>query len=342
MKSIKCSEVAQTIDGEIIGDSSLSIYNLNRIEFAKDGELTFYSDKKYKEYFDNTSATCVIVSKELDAKPTENQCFIKVEDPYAAFIRIIKLVEFINQESTTGIHKTATVGDNSFIDDTSYIGSNCVIGSNCRFDEGVYLDSNTVVGDNVQIGKNTRVYPNVTLYKDTIIGENCIIHSGAVIGADGFGYTENKEDGSFDKIPQIGNVILKNNVEIGSNTTIDRAVVGSTVIEDGVKIDNLCQIGHNCVIGENTAIAAQTGLAGSTKLGKRVRLGGQVGLAGHLNIGNDVILTAQSGTNKSLQDKGIYFGSPARPQLKAFKIEAALNNLPDLSKDVARLKKDKK
>jgi UDP-3-O-[3-hydroxymyristoyl] glucosamine N-acyltransferase len=342
MKSIKCSEIAETVNGEIVGDGNVSIYNLNRIEFASQGELTFYSDHKYKDYFESSEATCIIVAKSLDKSPKTDQIFIKVDDPYAAFIKIIKLVEFISEETAIGIHKSAVVGENTFIDESVSIGPNCVIGNNCRIEEGTIIEANCSIQDNVQIGKNNRIYPNVVCYKDIQIGSNCIIHAGAVIGGDGFGFTENKEDGSFTKIPQIGNVIIGDDVEIGCNTTIDRAVVGSTIIGNGVKIDNLCQIGHNCVVEENTGIAAQTGLAGSTHLGKRVRLGGQVGIAGHLRIGDDVTLIAQSGTNKSISEKGVYFGSPARPQMQAFKIEAALNSLPDLGKEVAKLKKDNK
>lgn len=339
MKSIKCSEIAETVNGEIIGDGNVSIYNLNRIEFASQGELTFFSDHKYREFFDKSNATCIIVAKNLDAKPKAGQIFIRVDEPYTAFIKIIKLVEFISEEFTTGIHSSAIVGENSFIDESVFIGPNCVIGNNCRIEEGTIIEANCSIQDNVQIGKSNRIYPNVVCYKDIQIGSNCIIHAGAVIGGDGFGFTENQEDGSFTKIPQIGNVIIGDDVEIGCNTTIDRAVVGSTIIGNGVKIDNLCQIGHNCVIEDNTGIAAQTGLAGSTHLGKRVRLGGQVGIAGHLKIGNDVTLIAQSGTNKSISEKGVYFGSPARPQMQAFKIEAVLNSLPQLERDVAKLKK---
>lgn len=341
MKSIKCSEIAETVNGEIIGDGNVSIFNLNRIEFASQGELTFYSDSKFQDSFIHSNATCIIVPKTLDKQPEAGQIFIKVDDPYAAFIRIIKLVDFISEENSIGIHKSAVVGENTFVDDSVSIGPNCVIGNNCRIEEGTIIEANCTIQDNVLIGKNNRIYPNVVCYKDIQIGSNCIIHAGAVIGGDGFGFTENSEDGSYTKIPQIGNVIIGDDVEIGCNTTIDRAVVGSTIIGNGVKIDNLCQIGHNCVIDDNTGIAAQTGLAGSTNLGKRVRLGGQVGIAGHLKIGDDVTLIAQSGTNKNLPDKGVYFGSPARPYMQAFKIEAALNSLPELAKDVSKLKKGK-
>jgi len=341
MKSIKCSEIAETVKGEIVGDENVSIFNLNRIEFATQGELTFYSDPKFLEALENSDATCIIVPKNLDRKPETGQTFIKVDDPYSALIKIIKLVDFISQEAATGIHKSAVVGENTFVDESVSIGPNCVIGNNCRIEEGTIIEANCTLQDNVQIGKNNRIYPSVVCYKDVIIGSNCIIHAGAIIGGDGFGFTENREDGSYTKIPQIGNVIIGDDVEIGCNTTIDRAVVGSTIIGNGVKIDNLCQIGHNCVIEENTGIAAQTGLAGSTNLGKRVRLGGQVGIAGHLKIGDDVTLIAQSGTNKSISKGGVYFGSPARPQMQAFKIEAILNTLPELAREVAKLK-DKK
>lgn len=341
MKTIKCSDIAKTINGKLVGARKKTIYNLNRIEFAGEGELTFYSDKKYENYFDSSEATCIIVKNDIAYKPKKNQCFILVDNPYHAFIKIIKLVDFISEEQKKGVHKTAIIGDNTLIDDTVTIGPNCVIGKNCRIEEGVTIEANTAIQDNVQIGKLTKIYPNVTLYKDTEIGQNCIIHSGVVIGADGFGYLEG-EDGSFDKIPQIGNVIIMNNVEIGSNTCVDRAVVGSTIIGNGVKIDNLVQIGHNCVIGDNTAIVAQTGLGGSTKIGKGVRLGGQVGLAGHLEITDGVMIAAQSGVNKSVKTKGMYFGSPIKEARRAYKIEAVINQLPELARELNALKSKNK
>ncbi|MFY8160745.1 MAG: UDP-3-O-(3-hydroxymyristoyl)glucosamine N-acyltransferase, partial [Candidatus Kapaibacteriota bacterium] len=193
-------------------------------------------------------------------------------------------------------------------------------------------------GSDVFIGKNTIIYPNVTIMNGTIIGDNCIIHPGAVIGSDGFGYYE--EGGKYIKIPQIGNVVIEDNVEIGANTTIDRSFIGSTIIKCGVKIDNLVQIGHNCVIGENSAMASQVGIAGTVTIGKNVRLGGQVGLAGHLKIADNVTIIAQSGVSKTILESGTYFGSPIKEATKAFKIEATLRNLPDLAKEVSNLKKE--
>jgi UDP-3-O-[3-hydroxymyristoyl] glucosamine N-acyltransferase len=240
--------------------------------------------------------------------------------------------------SISGIHPTAVVESTAQISPSATIGANCYIGENSIIKDRAVIYPNSSIQRDVTIGENCIIYSNVSIYYGCTIGRDCIIHSGAVIGSDGFGFQENK-DGSYTKIPQIGKVIIGDSVEIGANTTIDRAFVGSTIIEYGVKLDNLIQIAHNDEIGENSAMAAQVGISGSTKIGKRVRLGGQVGISGHIEIGDDVVLLAKSGVPKSMTEKGIYIGAPARDRLTAFKIEAVIHNLPQLSKDVDKIKK---
>jgi UDP-3-O-[3-hydroxymyristoyl] glucosamine N-acyltransferase len=252
----------------------------------------------------------------------------------------VQLIFLANEpeQNTFEIHPSAVIEQGAFVSAKASIGANCYIGKNVSIDEGVIIKSNCSIQQNVKIGKNTLIHSNVVIYKDCEIGDNCIIHSGVVIGADGFGYIENS-DGSYSKIPKIGNVVIGNNVEIGANTTIDRSLIGSTYISDGVKLDNLIQIGHNVEVGENSVMAAQVGVSGSAKIGKRNRFGGQVGIAGHLEIADDVIIMAQSGVAKSVTQKGMYFGSPIKDRITAFKIEAVIPQLPQIYKDINLIKK---
>jgi UDP-3-O-[3-hydroxymyristoyl] glucosamine N-acyltransferase len=236
------------------------------------------------------------------------------------------------------ISSAAHIAESAVIADNVTIEACVVIGDNVRIAQGTVIRANSTIYENVTIGENCCINSNVSLYNDTIIGNNCIIHAGTVIGADGFGYIEHP-DGSFTKVPQLGNVVIHDDVEIGANCTIDRAMIGSTIIKSGVKLDNLVHIAHNCEIGKNSASAAQTGVSGSTIIGERVRLGGQVGLAGHLTIADDVKLLAQSGVAKTIDKKGTYFGAPAKDQMKAFKIEAVIRQLPELLSDLRDLQK---
>lgn len=336
---IACEKIAKIVEGKIQGNPELLVYELNRIELAKEGDLTFFSDKKYEKYLRETQATCIIVPLNYQNDPaSEQQVFIRVTNPYFAFFTLLNYLDTYYQKFVSFIHPSAVVGKNCSIHPTAYIGPYCIIGDNCSIDEGSKLMSNIVLYDNVAIGKNTLIHSNVVCYYNTKIGNNCIIHSGAVIGSDGFGFIENK-DGSYTKIPQLGNVVIGNSVEIGANTTIDRAVVGSTIIEDGVKIDNLVQIAHNVYIGENSAMAAQVGISGSSKIGKRNRLAGQVGIAGHLEIVDDVIIEAKSGVPKSILESGVYFGAPPKKKAEAFRILTASNELPEILRQFSKLKK---
>lgn len=336
--SITINQLHEITGGRLVGHSDDLIINLNRIEFAIKGEMTFYADKAYLEYLEKSLATCIIIDEKFDFAPKDNQVFIFLNNPYQKFVELIKLIDSKQNKPTSGIHPTAIICDGASVHETASIGPYCYVGSNSEIGSNCLLSAGVIMGNDVIIGEGTKIYPNATIYHDVKIGSNCIIHAGAVIGSDGFGYLE-QSNGIYDKIPQIGDVVIGNNVEIGSNTTIDRAMIGSTIIEDGVKLDNLIQIAHNVIIGENSAFASQVGIAGSTKIGKRNRFGGQVGVSGHIFTQDDVILTAQSGVPSSITKRGIYFGAPAREHIRALRIEGAINNLPELAKELNSLRK---
>jgi UDP-3-O-[3-hydroxymyristoyl] glucosamine N-acyltransferase len=337
---LTAGEVANIVKGNLLGPDGLEITNIGKIENAKQGDLTFLSREEYAKYLENCFASCVLVPIGFVGVPYPEQSFIECENPYMALVTVLKLVAISQQtEKKPEIHRSALITLSAKIAKTVRIGARCIIGENCVIADNVELHPNVILYDNVIIGENTEVHSNVVCYDNTIIGKNCIIHSGAVLGADGFSFLENPTDGTYEKIPQLGNVMIGDNVEIGANTTIDCAMLDSTVIGNGVKLDNLVHIAHNCTVGDNTAMAAQVGISGSANIGKRNRIGGQVGVAGHLEIADDVILSAKSGVAKSIKDKGIYFGAPAKERLQAFKIEAYLRRLPDIAVDVEMLKK---
>lgn len=338
MLNLTCNEIAKILDGQIVGDSNIMINTIQPIEYASTGAISFYYNEKYILDFQNSSASCLIVPLDVSDAPKPGQAFIKVPAPYTSFVKLLKLIEAQGKIFSPTIHKSVVIGDNCNLDNSIQIDANCVIGNNCTIATGVKLFPGVILYDNVSIGSGTIVNSNAVIYQGVEIGSNCIIHAGAIIGADGFGYIENKDDGSYDKVPQLGNVVIEDEVEIGANATVDRALIGSTFIRRGTKIDNLVHIAHNCDIGENTGIAAQTGVSGSVVTGKRNRFGGQVGIAGHLEIPDDVTILAQSGVSKSINKSGIYFGSPIKEHLKAFKIEAVLRKLPELSSDINDIK----
>lgn len=338
MLNLTCREIAEIIGGNIIGDPALIINSILPIEKAGLGALSFFYHDKYEQFFHNSKASCIIISQNNCSLPSDNQAYIKVDDPYLSFVNLLKFIESKSIKHEFGLHKSAEIGINCRIDSSSLVSANCVIGANCIVSQNVVLKPGVVLYDNVEIGEGTVIHSNTVIYHGVIIGKKSIIHAGAVVGADGFGYVESKEDGSYDKVPQLGNVIIGDYVEIGANSTIDRALIGNTIIRNGTKIDNLVHIAHNCDIGENTGIAAQTGISGSVISGKRNRFGGQVGIAGHLEIPDDVTILAQSGVSKSIPKSGIYFGSPIKEHLKAFKIEAVLRKLPEMASELNDLR----
>jgi UDP-3-O-[3-hydroxymyristoyl] glucosamine N-acyltransferase len=330
-------QIAGILEGEIVGDPNIEVSRLSKIEEGSDGSLTFLSNPKYTNYIYSTKASVTIVNDTFVPESPITTTLIKVADAYKAFS---KLLEFYNQvklnksgiEQPSTISESAKYGENLYLGSFSYIGDNVVLGDNVK------IYPNSFIGDNVTIGNNVIIFAGAKIYSETVIGSNCTIHSGVIIGADGFGYAPN-EDGSYNKIPQIGNVIIEDNVDIGANSTIDRATLGSTIIRKGVKLDNQIQVAHNVEIGKNTVIAAQTGIAGSTKVGENCMIGGQVGIVGHLTIGNNVRIQAQSGVAGNIKDNEILQGSPTFGYSDFSKSYVHFKNLPKLAKEIEELKK---
>lgn len=327
-------DAASLIGGKIFGNENLFINNISKIEEAKKGDLTFLYLPAYEKYFPSTQASAIIVKPGFN-RSRDDITYIEVNSPNKAFFRLVD--HFFKPAITlTGIDSTAFVAEGAVIGENVSLGRNVVISRGCRIGNNTKIFHNTVLLDDVVIGENSLIYQNVSIREKCIIGSNVIIHSGTVIGSDGFGYSRN-EDGSYMKIPQIGNVIIEDDVELGSNVSVDRASIGSTIVKKGAKIDNLVQIAHNVVIGENTAISAQTGISGSTKVGKNCIFAGQVGLVGHVEIADNVIIVAQSGVSKGISKPGTYFGSPAKEFKTALKLEALIRNLPEFADRIKTL-----
>jgi UDP-3-O-[3-hydroxymyristoyl] glucosamine N-acyltransferase len=339
MPIFSTSAIAELVAGTLHGAGDCTIHALAKIESAHAGALSFIANSKYARFAEITQAECILVGKKFDlTAPRSEQikAVIVCDDPYLAFVRMVKEFAPDTSAKKNFIHSSAVIAETATIHPTAHIGAHVSIGEHCIIGDNVELRAGVVLYDHVEIGSGSVLHGNVVCYQDTKIGVCAIIHAGTVLGADGFGFAE-LADKSFAKIPQIGNVVIGDGVEIGANCTIDRAALGSTVIEHGVKIDNLVHVAHNCVIQEHTAIAAQTGVSGSTVIGKRNRLAGQVGVVGHIATADDVIVYAQSGVSHDIEQKGIYFGSPAKPHIETMKIEAASKQLPQLVRDVRAL-----
>jgi UDP-3-O-[3-hydroxymyristoyl] glucosamine N-acyltransferase len=330
-------QIAGILEGEVVGNPNAEVHELSKIEEGKIGSLTFLSNPKYNSFIYKTEATITIVNKTFEPESEIKTTLIKVADAYLAFS---KLLEFYDQArgNKSGIEQPSVISENTKYGKNLYLGSFSYIGLNVAIGNNVKIYPNCFIGDNVVIGDNVTIFAGAKIYSETLIGSNCAIHSGAIIGADGFGFAPNS-DGTFKKIPQIGNVIIEDNVDIGSCTTIDRATMGSTIIRKGVKLDNQIQIAHNVEIGENTVIAAQTGIAGSTKIGKNGMIGGQVGIAGHLTIGNNVRIQAQSGVGRNIKDDEILQGSPTFGYNDFSKSYVYFKNLPKIVAEIEELKK---
>ncbi|MDI9258360.1 MULTISPECIES: UDP-3-O-(3-hydroxymyristoyl)glucosamine N-acyltransferase [Flavobacterium] len=331
------AQIAGILDGEVVGNPDAEVFKLSKIEEGTAGSLTFLANPKYVNYIYTTEATITIVNANFEPESEIKTTLIKVEDAYKSFS---KLLEYYNQVKLmkSGIEQPSVISDNVTYGENLYLGSFCYLGKNVTIGANVKIYPNTFVGDNVTIGDNTIIFAGVKIYSESVIGAHCTLHSGAIIGSDGFGFAP-QEDGSYSKVPQIGNVILEDYVDIGACTTIDRATLGSTIIRKGVKLDNHIQIAHNVEIGENTVIAAQTGVAGSTKIGSNCMIGGQVGFAGHLTIGNNVRIQAQSGIGKNIADGETIQGSPAFNYGDFSKSYVHFRNLPKIVADVEDLKK---
>jgi UDP-3-O-[3-hydroxymyristoyl] glucosamine N-acyltransferase len=332
-------QIAEFLKGEIEGDPEVRVSSVSKIEEGQPGSLSFLANPKYEKYIYETTSSIVLVNRTFQPERKIDATLIRVDNAYEAFA---SLLDFYKQSATqmegtsslSSIHPTASIGDNVYVGEFTCICQNSSVGNGSKIYPQVYL------GDNVKIGDNTIIYPGVKIYNDCVIGSNCIIHSGVVIGSDGFGFAP--QDGSeYKKIPQIGNVVIEDNVELGSNITIDRATMGSTIIRKGVKLDNLIQIGHNVDLGENTVIAAQAGISGSTKIGRNCMIAGQAGLTGHLNIADEVKIAAQSGVSHDLKIKGeIVGGSPAVEIKRYRKAIIIYTQLPELREQVLKLVKD--
>jgi len=333
-------QIAGILDGVVFGNPDAEVYKLAKIEEGTEGSLTFLANTKYSNYLYTTNATIVIVNKSYELENEVKATLIKVDDAYSSFS---KLLEYYNQIKLmkSGIEQPSVISDGVIYGDDLYLGSFCYIGKNVRIGNNVKIYPNSFIGDNVTIGDNCVFFAGVRVYSETEIGNHVTIHSGSIIGSDGFGFAP-QEDGSFTKIPQIGNVVIEDYVEIGSCSTIDRATLGTTYIRKGVKLDNQIQVAHNVEIGENTVIAAQTGIAGSTKIGKNCMIGGQVGIAGHITIGNYVKIQAQSGIGKSLKDGEVVQGSPAFNYGDFAKSFVHFRNLPKIVNEIEELKKNNK
>ncbi|MDW5288410.1 UDP-3-O-(3-hydroxymyristoyl)glucosamine N-acyltransferase [Formosa sp. PL04] len=330
-------QIAGILEGEVVGNPDVEVSTLSKIEEGVEGALTFLANPKYIHYIYTTKASITIVNKTFIPEKDLNTTLIKVNDAYKAFS---KLLEYYNsaKSNKVGIEQPSFIGDSSIQGNNIYVGAFSYIGENVNLGDNVKIYPNAYVGDNVSIGENTILYPGAKIYSDCIIGRNCVINSGCIIGADGFGFAPN-EAGEYEKVPQIGNVILEDYVDVGAGTSIDRATLGSTIIRKGVKLDNQIQIAHNVEIGKNTVIAAQTGVAGSTKIGENCQIGGQVGFAGHLIIGNNVKIQAQSGIGRNIKDNEILQGSPAFSYSEWSKSYVHFKNLPKLVKKINEIEK---
>jgi len=331
------TQISEILNGTIDGNPNVEVNTLSKIEEGEKGSLTFLSNPKYHSFLYTTNASIAIVNKDFIPEKEIKTTLIKVEDAYKAFT---KLLEFYNEikldkkgiETPSFIHKSAKLGKDIYLGAFAYISENVTIGNNVK------IYPNVFIGDNVSIGNGTTIFAGAKVYSESQIGKNCTVHSGVIIGSDGFGFVPN-EKGIYNKVPQIGNVIIEDNVDIGSATTIDRATLGSTIIRKGVKLDNQIQIAHNVEVGKNTVIAAQAGIAGSTKIGENCQIGGQVGIVGHITIGNNVRIQAQSGIGRSLKDNAVVQGSPALPYSDYNKSYVHFKNLSKLAASINEIEK---
>lgn len=330
------AQIAFLINGKVEGDARAAVNSFGKIEEATEGQLAFLANPKYEEYLYSTKASVIIVNESQELKQPVKATLIRVPDAYSAFATLLSKYQEIVQQQLTGVQepsyisKSAKYGDNVFIGAFAYLGENVKLGNNTKIYPNAYLGNNVVIGD------NTIIHPGVRIYHDCKVGNNVTIHAGTVIGSDGFGFAP-QADGSFKKVPQIGNVVIEDNVEIGANATIDRATIGSTLIKSGAKLDNLIQIAHNVEVGHSTVIAAQAGVSGSTKIGNGVMIGGQAGIVGHIQLGDGVKVNAQSGVSKSLESGKAVTGSPAYDYTSSLRSQAIFRNLPEMEKRLKEL-----
>jgi UDP-3-O-[3-hydroxymyristoyl] glucosamine N-acyltransferase len=331
-------QIALMTGGKVEGDPNAAVASFGKIEEATAGQLAFLANPKYEDFLYTTGASIVIVNDSLQLKQAINTSLVRVPDAYTAFAALLAKYQELQTQQLSGrqepvyIDASASIGENVFLGAFTYVGKNARIGNNVKLFPQVFI------GNNVTIADNTVLHAGVKVYHDCKLGKNITIHAGSVIGADGFGFAP-QADGSFKKVPQIGNVVIEDNVEIGANTTIDRGTIGSTLIRAGAKIDNLVQVAHNVELGRNTVIAAQAGISGSTKLGMNVMVGGQAGIVGHINIGDGAKINAQSGVSKSIEAGKAVTGSPAHDYTSTLRSQAVSRRLPELEKKIKDLEK---
>lgn len=329
-------QIADFIQGKVEGDENATVHTFAKIEEGAPGAISFLSNPKYTHYIYTTESSIVLVNEDLELNQPVKATLIRVKNAYECVAKLLQLYQSA-QPKKKGIHPQAFVSPTAKVGNDCYIGAFAYIGDNVQIGDNTQIYPHTVVEDGVNMGNGCLIYPNVTIYKDCRIGNNVTIHAGSVIGADGFGFAPNTE--GYDKIPQIGIVILEDDVEIGANTCVDRSTMGATIVHKGVKLDNLVQIAHNVEVGENTVMSAQAGVAGSTKIGKWCMFGGQVGLAGHITIGDKTFLGAQSGVPSSLKGNETLIGTPPTSPQAYFKSIALTRKLPDIYKQLNELQK---
>lgn len=330
-------QIAGFIEGTIIGDENATVHTFAKIEEGMPGALSFLSNPKYTSYIYETQSSIVLVNKDFEPEHEIKATLIKVDNAYESLAKLMTIYE-MSQPKKTGVSSLASIAENAKIGDGCYIAPFACIEEGAVIGNNVYIHSNVTIGSNVRIGDNCILYPHVTVYHDCRIGNNCILHAGAVIGADGFGFAPSAD--GYEKIPQIGIVILEDNVDVGANTCIDRATMGATIIRKGVKLDNLIQVAHNVEIGSNTVMASQVGIAGSTKVGEWCMFGGQVGVAGHIKIGDKVNVGAQSGIPGNVKSGVTLMGYPAIDPKQFARSAAIYKKLPDMYSELGRLQRE--
>ena len=330
-------QIAALINGTVEGDANAAVTTYSKIEEAHEGSLTFLANPKYTHYIYTTEASVVLVSNDFVAEQEIKATLIRVQDPYATLAQLLNMAEQMLNPRKSGIEQPSFVSEGVELPEDIYLGAFAYIGKGVKLGKGVQIYPQVYIGDNVEVGEGTILYPGCKIYHGCKIGKNCILHAGSVVGSDGFGFAPNGD--SYIKISQIGNVVIDDDVEIGANTTIDRATMGNTHIKRGVKLDNLVQIAHNVEVGECTVMAAQVGVAGSTKIGRYNQFGGQVGVAGHITIGDHNGIGAQSGIPNSIGSNARVIGSPAVNALEFARAQVYVKRLPEMANDIKALKK---
>ncbi len=331
-------QIADYLEGEIEGDESVTVNNVAKIEEGKNGDISFFANPKYEDYVYTTDASILLVNRDFNPTSSVKSTIIKVDDAYTSLSKLLQMVSQMEEQTIPkGIEEPSYVHADAQVHESAYVGAFSYIGAGAHIGPNVQIHPHAYIGAECIIEEGSVVFPGARVLKKCMIGKRCVVHSGSVIGSDGFGFAP--QNGVYGKVPQLGNVIIKDDVEIGANCTIDRATMGSTIIEKGVKLDNLIQIAHNVVIGQNTVIAALTGIAGSTKIGKNCMIGGQVGIVGHLNIADGTKIAAQSGLNRDTKENDVLFGSPAFDYKRGLKASVVFQQLPEIKEKLDEISK---